>query len=383
MLPTYDLREQDGIPVDRTQPGLFRYRDLLPLSRRTPPISLHEGNTPLISAAPLARRVGAGRLFIKDESRNPTWSYKDRLAAVAVTKAVELGMDTVVVASTGNHGAAAAAYAARAGLRCVVLTQATVPATMKTLMQVYGAEVVALRSGPERWALMAQAVAEWGWFAISGHADPPVGSNPYGVDGYKTLAYELVEQLGTAPDVVVVPVAYGDGLAGIARGFDDLRALGVTDRVPRLLAAETFGPHADALASGAEVAGPVPAGPSAAFSIASPVGTYQALAALRASNGRAVAVPEDDAVLAAQADIGRSTGLYLEAASAIGLAALDRFAATGHVGSQDTVVLVATSTGLKDPASTATRLPDVPVVEPSLQALDRVAGDGALRMMGG
>ncbi len=378
MLPTYDLGSAHGLPSDPSQPGLFRYRDLLPIDPRTEPVSLHEGGTPLIPAPALAERIGAARLLVKDETRNPTWSYKDRLAAVAVTKAVEVGSDTVVVASTGNHGAAVAAYAARAGLRCVVLTLASVPPTMKTLMQVYGAHVVALRTGPQRWELMAQLVAERGWLPMSGHADPPVGSNPYGVDGYKTIAYEIAEQLPDVPDVVVVPVAYADGLAGIGRGFADLHALGVINRRPRLVAAEAFGAHADALANDAERAGPVPAGPSVAFSIASPVGTYQGLAALRASGGRAIAVPDDDTVLAAQAEIGRATGLYLEASAAIGLPALDRLAASGELRPEETVVMVATSSGLKDPAATAARLPEVPVIDPTPRALDQtMAGAGS------
>ncbi len=375
MLATYDLRGRSGLRSDAAQPGLFRYRDLLPLGAATVPVSLHEGNTPLIPAAPLARRIGAAQLMIKDESRNPTWSYKDRLAAVAVTKAVELGIDTVVVSSTGNHGAAVAAYAARAGLQCVVLTLATVPTTMKTLMQVYGAHVVALNSGPERWALMAQLVHERGWFPISGYADPPVGSNPYGVDGYKTIAYEVVDQLAGAPDVVALPVAYADGLVGVARGFDDLLQLGVITKVPRMVAAEAFGAHAHAMATGDDRAGPVPAGPSVAFSIASPVGTYQGLSSLRTTNGQAVAVPDDDVVLAAQTEIGATTGLFLEAAAAITLPALDRFASGGNVRPDDTVVLIATSTGLKDPASTATMLPGVPLIEASPQALDRAVAD--------
>jgi threonine synthase len=370
-LPAYALSTMD---VDPGQPGIFRYRALLPLDAGTPVVSLGEGGTPLLRTRNLGALLGVERLYVKDETRNPTWSYKDRLAAVAVSRAAADGADTVVVATTGNHGAAVAAYAAAAGLRCVVLTLESVPQTMKTLMQVYGAEVVALRTGPQRWQLMAEAVRDRGWVPMSGFRNPPVGSNPFGVDGYKTIAYELAEQLGTAPDVVVVPTAYADGLAGIGRGFADLRALGVIERLPRLVAAEPFGPYSDALGRDADVAGPVPAGPSAAFSIASPVGTYQGLAALRASGGEAVAVPDDAEILSHQALAGRAEGLYLEAASALAVAAVGRLAAAGRIGAHETVVVIGTSSGLKDVGATAAGLPAVPVIEPDLTALDAALG---------
>ncbi len=371
LAPSYDLAPADALPEDPAQPGLFRYRALLPLGVEGDPVSLGEGGTPLLRPARLASALGVPGLLVKDETRNPTWSYKDRLAAVAVTKAVHAGADTIIVSTTGNHGAAAAAYAAAAGLRCVVLTLASVPLTMKVLMQTYGAEVVALRRGPERWKVMREAVAERRWTPLSGFADPPIGSNPFGIEGYKTIAYELLAQLGRPPDVVVVPTAYADGLSGIWRGFTDLAALGLIDRLPRMVAAEPFGPHARALADGTEVAGPVPAGPSVAFSTASPVGTFQGLATLRGSAGTAIAVPDDEEILDAQALAGRTAGLYVEAASATCFPAVRRLARDGRIGAEDAVVTIATATGLKDINATAADLPEVPVIEPTLPALDR------------
>ncbi|WP_199521595.1 threonine synthase [Jiangella anatolica] len=365
VLPAYDLAGLGAVPLSDAEPGLFRYRSLLPLAADTPAVSLAEGATPVVGLPATAERLGVASVVVKDETRNPTWSYKDRLAAVAVTKAVELGIDTVVVASTGNHGAAIAAYAARAGLRCVVLTVASVPSTMKTLMQVYGASVVALPEPRQRWTLMRELVEKFDWLAMSGHADPPVGSNPYGVDGYKTIAYELVDQLAAAPDVVVVPTAYADGLVGVARGFADLVALGVLERSPLMVAAEPFGPLAAALASGSEIAGPVPYQPSVAFSTASPVGTFQGLTALRSTGGSAVAVPSDDVILAAQRELAASAGLYQEAASATAWPAL----ADLELAPDASVVVIGTSTGLKDVGATAATLPEVPVIEPSADAL--------------
>src|SRR5262249_17962184 len=133
--------------------GLWRFRDLLPVDGAAP-VTLGEGGTPLVHLARIGRRLGVPRLYAKDESQNPTWSYKDRLCSVAVTHAVESGARAVVISSTGNHGASTAAYAARAGLPCVIFTLASVPDTMKTLMQAYGAAVVACPTSESRWALM-------------------------------------------------------------------------------------------------------------------------------------------------------------------------------------------------------------------------------------
>jgi threonine synthase len=316
----------------------------------------------------LSDRVGA-RVVIKDESRNPTWSWKDRLAAVAVTRAMERGSDTIVVATTGNHGAAAAAYAAAAGLSCVALTLASVPETMKTLMQVYGADVVALPAPADRWHLMRELVRTRGWEPVSGYCDPPIGSNPFGVDGYKTIAYEIFEQLAAVPEVVVVPAAYGDGLAGILRGFEDLLALGLTDRTPRMVAVDPLGAYRAAAEAGILVR--VPAGGSVAFSIATTIGTAQGLSAVQRSDGTAVATGDDERLLAAQAGLASSAGLYLENASVAGVVAVNDLAVSGSLPAGGTVVVLGTSTGLKDVGATASQLPAVPVIEPDVAALDR------------
>jgi threonine synthase len=372
-MPVYDTTSVGpSWPADLSQPGIFRYRDLLPVGAGTEPVSLGEGGTPLLRLSRVGSEVGLPELYLKDESRNPTWSYKDRLAAVGVTKAREVGAEVVVVSSTGNHGAATAAYAAAAGLRCVVLTLESVPLTMKVLMQSYGAHVVALRSGPNRWLLMREAIRAYGWVPMSGFVNPPAGSNPFGLDGYKTMAYEIVESLGRPPDVVVTPVAYGDGIAGLHRGFADLLALGRIAAVPRLVAAEVFGPYQKSLSEGHHGGGMVvPAGASAAFSIATPVSSFQGWQAVTESGGTAVAVPGDDDILWAQLTLARREGVYLEASAVVPLAALRTLTERGVVSDRDTVVCVGTSTGLKDIGATASLLPPVEVIEPDLAALER------------
>jgi threonine synthase len=382
LAPIYHVSE-NGLPVSPDQPGIFRYRQLLPLAEDDEPVSLGEGGTPLLPLHRLGREVGLHNLWLKDESRNPTWSYKDRLAAAAVTKARADGAHTVVVSTTGNHGAAVAAYAAAAGLRCVALTLRSVPDTMRTLMQAYGADVVAYERPTDRWTVMQAAVAERGWIPMSGFSNPPIGSNPYGVDGYKSLAFEIVEQLGRAPDVVVVPVAYGDGLAGIFRGFTELRNLTVIEDIPRLVVAETFGPYGQALRSGQDVTGSVPVRASAAFSIATPVGTYQALRAVRDSSGTAVAVPSDDDIMDMQLRLATTEGLYLEASSVVSLVVAAELANTRWLQPNSLVVTIGTSTGLKDVGSTTRRLPPVPAAEPTLAALDEALARPSTPLPGG
>jgi len=208
----YDLSPLAGVTRETfgsASRGLWRFDSLLPVASR--PVSLGEGATPLVHLERLGRRLGLPRLYAKDETQNPTWSYKDRLCSTAVTHAVEIGARVITISSTGNHGASTAAYAARAGLPCVIFTLASVPETMKTLMQAYGAAVVACPTSESRWTLMREGVERFGWYPTSGFVAPPVGSNPWGVEGYKTIAYEIAEDLGwAAPDAIVVPSAAPD-----------------------------------------------------------------------------------------------------------------------------------------------------------------------------
>src|SRR5499426_1559939 len=351
--------------------SLWRFRRLLPFPD-APPISLGEGATPLIHLERLGRRLGLHRLYAKDESQNPTWSYKDRLCSVAVSHGVESGARVVTISSTGNHGASTAAYAARAGLPCVIFTLASVPETMKTLMQAYGAAVVACPTSESRWALMKEGVERLGWYPTSGFVMPPIGSNPYGIEGYKTIAWEIAEDLGwTAPGTVVVPSAYSDGLYGVWKGWTELQTLGLVKDVPRMIAAEPFGPLAHAVERGLENPEPVPRGESVAFSIASPYGTWQGLAALRQSGGAGERIT-DEGIFETQRDLGREEGIFVEPSSANGLTAVMQLAKRKALDPDQTIVVVLTSGGLKDPGASRTWLPPVPDAPADLDGVLRV-----------
>src|SRR5512144_2982339 len=339
--------------------SLWRFRRLLPLPDADP-VSLGEGATPLVPLTRLGRRLGVPQLFAKDESQNPTWSYKDRLCSLAVTHAVATGARVITIASTGNHGASTAAYAARAGLPCVIFTMASVPDTMKTLMQSYGAAVVACATSEQRWTLMREGIERCGWYPTSGWVVPPIGSNPFGVEGYKTIAYEIAEDLGwAAPDVVAVPSCYSDGLYGIWKGWVELERLGLVKTRPRMLAAEPFGPLANALARKLEVPEKVLSGSSVAFSIASPYGTYQGLTALRDSEGLGVPIT-DEGIFEAQRALAGEEGLYAEPSALVGLSAVMHLARQRAIEAEQTVVVVLTSGGLKDYGASRAWLPDVP-----------------------
>jgi threonine synthase len=339
--------------------SLWRFRRLLPWPDAEP-VSLGEGATPLVHLERLGRRLGLRRLYAKDESQNPTWSYKDRLCSLAVTHAVATGARVITIASTGNHGASTAAYAAHAGLPCVVFTLASVPDTMKTLMQAYGAAVVACATSEQRWTLMREGVERCGWYPTSGWVVPPIGSNPFGIEGYKTIAYEIAEDLGwTAPDVVAVPSCYSDGLFGIWKGWAELRDLGLVKTRPRMLAAEPFGPLANAMARNLEAPEKVAGGSSVAFSIASPYGTYQGLTALRESEGLAVPIT-DEGIFEAQRALAGEEGLYGEPSALVGMTAVMQLARNLRLDPDQAIVVVLTSGGLKDYGASRAWLPPVP-----------------------
>lgn len=209
--------------------------------------------------------------------------------------------------------------------------------------------------------------------------DSPIGSNPFGVEGYKTIAYELWRQLGETPDVVVVPTAHGDGLAGIRWGFSDLVGLGLTSRMPRLVAADPFGAYARGLRSPDGQQPTVPTQPSMAFSVATRRATYQGLDAVRATNRTAFAEPSDDAISRMQLELASTEGFYVEGASVLAVLAAQQLAARRWIDPDESVVVLSTSTGLKDPGSSVSRLPDVPVLEPTLAALEGALPAGMCR----
>jgi threonine synthase len=373
LTPTYDydgIRRAFRVEALRDRPRtMWRYHEFLPPDADEI-VTLDEGMTPLIPAPRLGSRLGVPRLFLKDESRNPTWSFKDRLASAALSMGPRFGARTVGVSSSGNAGAAGAAYAARAGLPCVILTFQGAPGSMMTQMRAYGAFVVATAQKADRWKLLRACIDRLGWYPTSPFFGPPIGSNPYGVDGYKTIAFEVCEQLGwRAPDWCAFPVAYGDALFGAWKGFREFADLGLVPNRPRLVAAEIYGSLQRALLGSGDVPPEMPTSPpSIALSIGTARSTYQALHALRHSQGVARTL-EDADLLHLQKLLGRDEGIYAEPSSMAALAAIWRLRAEGILAEHETVVAVLTASGLKDPEPTAREAGEIPLVSPDLAVL--------------
>lgn len=348
LTPNYDLdglrRDLGDGPLSEPGEGLWRYRRLLPILRPQHEVTLGEGGTPLIPLPHLAAELNAEQVWIKDESGNPTWTFKDRNAAVTVSKAVEFGAAAIVVSTSGNHGAAIAAYAARAGLECMALTYPGIPDGTRTLIQAYGAHLI-VTEPDKRWEVMERGMREHGWYPASNYTDIPT-NGAFGHEGYKTIAYEIAESLDAAPDLVSVPTAYGEGLFGIWKGFDELLRLGRTSGVPQMIACVPVGgPLIQAIRDSSRPIVRVPRAPTVARGIGGSVNSYISIAALRASNGT-VAQADDDAIMSAQRTLA-AEGFFVEPASAAALAGLRVLADKGKLARGLRIVLVNTSSGLK------------------------------------
>jgi threonine synthase len=324
-------------------PLIERFRDRLPVGPDTPVVSLGEGSTPLLLARRLSERYGA-EIWLKWEASNPTGSYKDRGMTVAVSKAVEEGARAVICASTGNTAAAAAAYAARAGLPALILQPEGAVASGKLAQtRMYGARTVEVRGSFDEALAAARELAERGTHALVNSL------NPYRREGQKTAVFEIVEELGGTPDAVYLPYGGGGNTSAYGQGFAELGG-----RPARLVAAEARDrPHTVA----------------SAIRIADPVHADRVAEALARTGGTIVTL-DDEPILAAWQELARSEGLFCEPSSAAGLAALP--VEPPERGS--TVVCVVTGHGLKDPETAARASAPSVSVEPDPEAIAALAG---------
>ena len=318
---------------------LDRFRDLLPIGPATPRLNLGEGATPLIPAPRLGAAIGAADLWLKVEGANPTGSFKDRGMVVAVAKAAERGARAVVCASTGNTSASAAAYAAAAGLQAVVLVPAGKIAAGK-LLQAFaaGARVVAIDGNFDAALEIVRALGADGSLEIVNSI------NPHRIAGQATAAHEVVDDLGDAPDVLALPVGNAGNISAYWRGFTDAQRLGRATRRPRMVGFQAAG--AAPFVAGGPIAYPETV--ATAIRIGNPASWATAVAARDESRGLIGAV-SDDEILAAQGDIARLAGIFVEPACAAPIAGLRTAIATGQVDGGARIVAVMTGSGLKDP----------------------------------
>jgi threonine synthase len=355
LLARYDLAlagaRVDRAEIGRRQPDLWRYHELLPVSAPGHVVSLGEGMTPLLALPRLGAALGVPRLLMKDESLIPTGTFKARGAAVGVSRAAELGVAGVAMATNGNAGAAWAAYAARAGMASLIAMAADAPVVNRAECQAFGAE---LRVADGDISAAARLVAAQ-MPARAGYQDVSTLKEPYRIEGKKTMGFEIAEQLGwRLPDVIVYPTGGGVGIIGIHKALAELRELGWIggQRLPRLVAVQASGcaPIVKAFASGAAESEPWPEPRTVAFGITVPkaLGDFLVLAALYATGGTAVAV-DDAALLADQRLAARLEGCFICPEGAACVTAVRQLRDSGWLSESDQVVVLNTGTGLKYP----------------------------------
>ncbi len=351
LLVRYDLKEvsrqltRDGL-LGRPA-TLWRYREVLPVERDDNIVTLGEGFTPLVPARRLAERLGLRRVYIKDESFNPTDSFKARGMAVAVSMARELGLTRLAVPSAGNAASALAAYATRAGLEAVIFMPEDVPQANLVEVRTSGARIELVNGVITDCArrLVEQQQSE-GYFDLS------TLKEPYRVEGKKTMGYELAEQMGwRLPDVIIYPTGGGTGLIGMWKAFDEMEALGWIDaHRPRMIAVQSEGcaPIVRAFEAGQNEAEEFPSPHTIAAGLRVPraIADFLILNILRRSGGRAIAVSDDD-ILRAITELASTEGLLAAPEGAACLPALKRLIDEGEISRDDRVVLFNTASGLK------------------------------------
>jgi threonine synthase len=354
--------------------SMWRYLALLPVRARPAALTLQIGWSPLYASRRIGPLLNLDHVWIKDDGRNPTGSLKDRASAVAVARAIELGASTVAAASTGNAGSSLAGLAANAGLKAYVFVPRTAPAGKIAQLIVFGCHLFLVDGSYDAaFDLCTEASRRFGWYNRN------TAFNPYMVEGKKTVALEIAEQLGfTVPDKILVPVGDGCIISAVAKGFRDLRSLGITDRVPQLIAVQAEGcaPIARAIQTGEPVAylhEPCSCADSIVAGI--PRNHLMAVRDIRESGGLAVTV-SDDEIIEAIGFLGRNEGIFAEPAAAASVAALQKLAAQGTVSRSEHIVLLVTGNGLKDTRS-ALRVPGTTAtVAPQLSAVEEVLAAG-------
>ncbi|MDI3506679.1 MAG: threonine synthase [Methanomicrobiaceae archaeon] len=343
----YDL---DEIEVSRGEwnrrpLSVWRYREILPL--RGEPVTLQEGGTPLYHLKKIGKDLGLPELYAKHEGMNPTGSFKDRGMTVGVSMALELGMKSVACASTGNTSASLAAYAAKAGVPCVVLLPAGKVALGKVAQALmHGARVISIRGNFDRALEMVHELCvSHGLYLLN-------SVNPYRLEGQKTIGFEVIDQVGGVPDRMVLPVGNAGNISAVYKGLKELEALGFIDRLPMMTGIQAAGsqPVVRAIEQNLNVLIPEsnPETVATAIRIGAPVNAEKALVAIRATGGTAAAVTDEE-ILAMQKDLARKEGIGVEPASAASVAGVRRLVEQGLIDRDERIVCVVTGHLLKDP----------------------------------
>ncbi len=312
--------------------------------------TLGEGNTPIVRHSLLATQLGIKDVFLKNEFQNPTGSHKDRMSPLVIARALALGKKGVVVASSGNAGFSIAAYAAHSGLKCVVISPRAISDIYRASIESTGAQLVILDAEQDtvqgRWAHMQTLVETEDLYPATNYILPPVGSNCFGVQGYKTIAYEIFEDCkDDIPEFIFVPVSRGDLIWGIFEGFKELQTMGHIKTLPKLICVEPFERITQVL-KGKDYRSHFPGSYALTGSIGGNTVTYQALKAVQESGGYAIATAQDD-VIANVREFSK-TGVYLETSSAVSIGAVKLAIEAHKLDKNSRILIIATSSGFKN-----------------------------------
>jgi threonine synthase len=328
--------------IEQNEVGLKRYANMLPF-RDFPTIG--EGNTPTVQMKNLCKELGLKDLWIKNEGQNPTGSHKDRMSPLIIARAKSIGMESIAVASSGNAGASIATYAAAGNVECIVLTTKSMNPIWKQAIEKTGAAIVYMKEAMERWELMKKNVERGLWYPATNFINPPVGSNPFGVQGFKTIAYEIIEDSEEMPNIIIVPCSRGDLLWGIWEGFKEAFEAGIINSLPRLIAVEPF-PRLKKVLEGQPHVDSFIGDSTYTPSVGGTTVTYQALAAIQGSNGEVVVIPSQQAETE-QKHLGKH-GIYAERSSSLVLGALKYLIKKQAIQKEDKVLLLISSNGYKE-----------------------------------
>jgi threonine synthase len=371
--------------LSRTDPSLWRYRPLLPVTMpegdSTP---LHAvGGTPVFKLTSLAEKLDLQNLWLKDESRNPTASFKDRASAIVVARAQEIKAEIIVTASTGNAGAALAGMSAAVGQKAIIFAPKSAPQAKVAQLLIFGAKVILVDGTyDDAFDLSIKCANEFGWYCRN------TGYNPFTAEGKKTAAFEIWEwwqdahselhkqigeEMGHNPLTIFVSVGDGNIISGIHKGFKDLMQLGWIGRVPRIIGVQAEGSAAvaNAFHGNTEVIQPVSAKTIAdSISVDLPRDGVRAVRAAKETGGTYITV-SDDEILKAIAELGR-VGVFAEPAGAAAYAGLVKGASSGAVRAEDPILVLNTGSGLKDVRAAMQAVKEAPVIEPTLNAVKKV-----------
>ena len=346
--------------------SIWRYLDLLPLGGLEHIPTQQIGWTPLYKSRNLGRQLGLSSLYIKDDGRNPSASFKDRAGAVVVARALEQGEKLITGASTGNAASSLSCVASALGVKTMIFVPQSAPVAKIAQLLVFGATVIAVKGTYDQaFDLCLEATAQYGWYNRN------TGYNPFTREGKKTCSFELMEQMNwDCPDKVFVPVGDGNIISGIWKGFTDLKALGLIEKLPQLVAVQ--GGESDAILRALEGDGtihPVSGNTIAdSISVSIPRDGLAAVSAVKESGGFAIRV-SDEQILEGMRILARTEGVFAEPAAAAAVAGLKKAVSEGHVKGNERVVTLITGNGLKDVASAMKAVGQPHLIEPKIDDL--------------